>query len=234
MNKIIRFEIFFENKKLIFDSATHGLKVGEIMYQSGDDGILVYDQTVGLQSNEVICQLSSNTSTLIPALKILGIPYDSYFDRREVIESQNNISFYWDRSRLAAFYNRYSTDGIDIEKRESIVRSAIDFLTNQKNMNKNFLPQEKLERLSHQCKLLGFYEGFPIFDAEFGMPQLLSRLGIHIGNDSILVSTPIDKYQNDVYLLSKKIEDKTRIKGFRKKNRVRFEKTPKILIELGI
>lgn len=234
MNKIIRFEIFINNKKLIFDSTVHGLKIDEKMYDSGDDGILVYDKTAGILSNEVICQLSSNTSTLIPALKILGISYNSYFDRRKVVESQNNISFYWDRSRLAAFYNRYSTDGIDVEKRESIVRSAIDFLTNPKNMKEEFLPQERLERLSQECKLLGFYEGFPILDAEFGMPQLLSRFGIHIGNESILVSTPIDNYQEDVFLLAEKIGEKIGMYGFRKKNRVRFEKTPKILKELGI
>ncbi len=101
-------------------------------------------------------------------------------------------------------------------------------------MKEEFLPQERLERLSQECKLLGFYEGFPIFDAEFGMPQLLSRFGIHIGNESILVSTPIDNYQEDVFLLAEKIGEKIGMYGFRKKNRVRFEKTPKILKELGI
>ena len=54
--------------------------------------------------------MSTNTSTLIPALRILVVPYSPYFDGREVVDSQNDITFYWEPSKLAAFYNRFSTD----------------------------------------------------------------------------------------------------------------------------
>lgn len=72
--------------------------------------------------------MSTNTSTLIPALRILGIAYHSYFDERPVVESQNNITFYWNPSKLAAFYNRFSTDELEHRDREPVVRRAVDFL----------------------------------------------------------------------------------------------------------
>lgn len=234
MNTAIRCEIVIYNKKLIFDSTARGLEIGEMKYESSEDGILVYDKILDVKSDQVICQFSTNTSTLIPALKILGIQYNTYFDNRDVVESQNNIAFYWNPSKLAAFYNRYSTDGIDIEKREKVLRSAVHFLTSTENMHKDFLPEERLEKINQKCKLLGFYEGFPIFDAGFGMPQLLSRLGIHIGKESVLISTPIDRYQVDVFALSEKIQQKIASIGFKKKNRVRFEKTTELLKELGV
>lgn len=228
------FKIQYDSKKLTFDSNTRGLIVNGIEYRSGEDGILVYDKVLGLNSNEVTCQLSTNTSTLIPGLKIAGLKYNSYFDIRDVIESQNDITFYWKASRLAAFYNRYSTDGVVMDHRESIVRSAVSFLIDSSNLNENFLPEEKLKQLNEKCRLLGFYEGFPIFDASFGLPQLQSRIGIHIGIESISVSTPVDKYQDDVYKLAEKIESVTKVKGFKKKNRVRFENNPKILRLLSL
>ena len=70
--------------------------------------------------------MSTNTSTLIPALRILGIPYHSYFDERPVVESQNNITFYWSPSRLAAFYNQFSTDELEYQDREPVIRQAVE------------------------------------------------------------------------------------------------------------
>lgn len=229
-----RFEIDIDSKKIIFDSKLNGLIVNDKTYTAGQDGILVYDEVDGISANEVTCQLSTNTSTLIPALRVLGIKYNSYFDSRDVVNSQNDITFYWKRSRLAAFYNLFSTDGINLEQREPILRSAVEFLTNSSNQNDLFLPEERLKKLDEDCKLLGFYEGFPIFDAGFGLPQLRSRLGIHIGNESIIISTPLDKYQDDVYELAGRIEKMLRLEGFKKKNRVRFEKNDKILDLLGL
>lgn len=228
------FEIELQDKKLFFDSQVNGLRVNDVLYQAGKDGVLVYDKVSNLLATAVTCQFSTNTSTLIPALKVLGIKYNSYFDKRDVIESQNDITFYWQASRLAAFYNRYSTDGVELEKRESVIRSAVEFLTNSHNLGEDFLPEEKLHKLDEECKLLGFYEGFPIFDAGLGMPQLLSRIGIHIGNESITVSTFMDKYQSDVYEIAEKICNASGLEGFKKKNRVRFEKTSKITNLLGL
>lgn len=231
MSKDVRFEAIINNKRIIFDSTLRGIVVSEVVYESNDDGVLIYDKIAGLTSNTVECQLSTNTSALIPALRILETPYHQYFDLREVIESQNDITFYWNASRLAAFYNRYSTDGVDLEKREPIIRSAVEFLT-QTKYAENFLPEEKLKKLGEACKLLGFYEGFPIFDASHGLPRLQSRLGIHIGNDSVLISTPLDSHAGDVMVLAEIIERRIGRKGYKKKNRVRFEKDQKLMGEL--
>jgi len=81
-----------------------------------------------LKSDEVELQMSTNTSTLIPALRALGIAYSSYFDKGPIIGSQNNITFYWNPSKLAAFYNRFSTDGLEYSNREDVIRRAVDFL----------------------------------------------------------------------------------------------------------
>ena len=124
----MRFEIERGSKRLIFDSDLHGLKVNGLEYISGKDGVLIYDKTRDLQADEVELQMSTNTSTLIPALRILGISYHSYFDERPVVESQNNITFYWNPSRLAAFYNRFSTDELEYQDRERAIRQAVDFL----------------------------------------------------------------------------------------------------------
>ena len=88
----MRFEIELGPKRLIFDSDLHGLRIKGTEYLSGRDGVLIYDQTRDLQADEVELQMSTNTSTLIPALRALGIPYASYFDERQVVESQNDIS----------------------------------------------------------------------------------------------------------------------------------------------
>lgn len=90
----MRFEIISNSKRLVFNSELRGLKANGVEYVSGKDGALIYDKTGDLQADEVELQMSTNTSTLIPALRILGIPYNSYFDERAVVESQNNITFY--------------------------------------------------------------------------------------------------------------------------------------------
>src|ERR1044071_9582137 len=109
----MQFEIERNSKRLIFDSDLHGLQIHGVEYLAGKDGVLIYDQTRDLQTDEVELQMSTNTSTLIPALRALSIPYAAYFDERQVVESQNEITFYWKPSKLAAFYNRFSTDELD-------------------------------------------------------------------------------------------------------------------------
>ncbi|HET6821447.1 MAG TPA: hypothetical protein VFH34_02300, partial [Anaerolineales bacterium] len=124
----MRFEIELGSKRLIFNSDLHGLQIQGTEYRSGRDGVLIYDQTRDMQANEVELQMSTNTSALIPALRTLGIPYASYFDERQVVESQNDITFYWKPSKLAAFYNRFSTDELDYADREPVIRQAVEFL----------------------------------------------------------------------------------------------------------
>jgi len=226
------FEIFLNGKTLYFSSECSGLAARGKGYLSGRDGFLIYDKTRGLKAEKVGCQLSTNTSTLIPALRILDLPYNPYFDKRAVVESQNNIAFYLKPSALAAFYNRFSTDGLPLEKRKPVIKKAVDFLIKTAS-RKKFLAGEYLEKLKEPCCFLGFYRGFPIFDANQGMPKLLSRLGIHIGIDEIMVSTPFDKYSRDVYELSSELEKKIGSKGLRKKNRVVFGKSRKLLKELN-
>lgn len=163
----MRFEIERGSKHLIFDSDLHGLKVNSLEYVSGKDGILIYDKIGNVRADEVELQMSTNTSTLIPAFRVLGIPYNLYFDERPVAESQNNITFYWKPSRLAAFYNRFSTDDLEYRDREPVIRRAVDFLcSNTENLP---LPEEYLARMLEPCNLLGFYQGFPIFDSSVGL-----------------------------------------------------------------
>src|ERR1051325_4756670 len=157
----MQFEIERNSKRLIFNSDLRGLKVHGVEYLAGKDGILIYDQTKNLQADEVELQMSTNTSTLIPALRILDISYNAYFDERPVVESQNNITFYWNPSKLAAFYNQFSTDELGYEEREPVIRRAGDFLAS--NVDSLPLQEEYLERMLGPCKLLGFYQGFPIF-----------------------------------------------------------------------
>ena len=223
----MRFEIEHNSKHLIFDSDLHGLRVNDVEYIAGRDGVLIYDQVEGVQANEVELQLSTNTSTLIPALRILGIPYHPYFDERPVVDSQNNITFYWNASRLAAFYNRFSTDELDYEDREPVIRKAVDFLVSSKNDLP--LDEEYLTRMLEPCKLLGFYQGFPIFDSAFGFAKLQSRLGIHVGTREIMISTPLDQYESDVYELAEQIGKVLDLEYSKKKNRVVFEITPELL-----
>lgn len=228
----MRFHIKQNEKKLIFDSDLHGLRVDGVEYVAGRDGILIYDQVEGLQANEVELQLSTNTSTLIPALKVLGLPYHLYFDERPVIDSQNDITFYWQPSKLAAYYNRHSTDELDVEDREPIIRQAVDFLTS--NTDDLPLQEEYLTRMSEPCKLLGFYQGFPIFDGGYGFAKLLSRLGIHIGTEDVMISTPLDRYEADVYELADLISAETGLEYSKKKNRVVFQADARLLQLLAI
>jgi hypothetical protein len=218
---------------LIFDSNLHGLRIKGREYLSGRDGFLIYDQTRDLQkADEVELQMSTNTSTLIPALRTLGIPYSSYFDDRQVIESQNDITFYWQPSKLAAFYNRFSTDELDYPDRESVIRQAVNFLLS--NPRTLPLPEELLARMLESSKLLGFYQGFPIFDGSTGFAKLQSRLGIHLDPEAVMISTPLDKYEVDVYELAEGLSRETGLSYSKKKNRVIFLKDEKLLKQLGI
>jgi len=228
----MQFVIERDTKRLVFDSDLHGLRVQGVEYLSEKDGVLIYDKTVGLQADEVELQMSTNTSTLIPALRILDIPYHSYFDERPVVESQNNITFYWNPSKLAAFYNRFSTDELPYEDRESVIRQAVDFIIS--NYDSLPLEDEFLSRMLEPCKLLGFYQGFPIFDDSVGFAKLQSRLGIHVGTEAIMVSSPLDRYEPDVYELAELLRDETGLDYSKKKNRVNFPKDPKLLKLLGV
>ena len=228
----MRFEIERGSKRLVFDSDLRGLRVHGVEYVSGQDGVLIYDKTRDLQGDEVELQMSTNTSTLIPALRILGIPYHSYFDERPVVESQNNITFYWNPSKLAAFYNRFSTDELGYPDREPVIRKAVDFLSSTPDSLP--LEEEYLTQLLEPCKLLGFYQGFPIFDSSVGFAKLQSRLGIHIGTEAVMVSTPLDRYESDVYELAELLRKETGLSYSKKKNRVNFPKTPELLELLGI
>ena len=211
----MRFEIERDLKHLIFNSDLRGLKVNGLEYVSGKDGVLIYDQTRDLQADEVELQMSTNTSTLIPALRILGISYDSYFDERPVVESQNNITFYWNPSRLAAFYNQFSTDELEYKDREPVIRRAVDFLWS--NTDRLPLQEEVLKCMLEPCRLLGFYQGFPIFDSSVGFAKLQSRLGIHIDPEEVMVSTPLDQYESDVYELAELLSKETGVSYSKKK-----------------
>ena len=226
----MRFEIEQGSKHLIFDSDLHGLRIKGTEYLAGRDGVLIYEKTRGVQSNEVELQMSTNTSTLIPALRILGFPYSPYFDERQVVQSQNDITFYWKPSKLAAFYNRFSTDELDYANRESVVRQAVEFLTS--NDQKLPLPEELLARMLQPSRLLGFYQGFPIFDGSTGFAQLQSRLGIHVDPEAVMVSTPLDKYEDDVYELAEHLARETGLDFSKKKNRVIFLKEDRLLLKL--
>jgi hypothetical protein len=228
----MRFEIERNSKHLVFDSDLRGLKVNGLEYVSGKDGVLIYDKTRELRAGEVELQMSTNTSTLIPALRTLDIPYNSYFDERPVVESQNNITFYWNPSRLAAFYNRFSTDELEYKDREPVIRRAVDFLAS--DTDRLPLQAEYLARMLEPCKLLGFYQGFPIFDSSVGFARLQSRLGIHIGREEVMISTPLDRYEPDVYELAELLNRATGLSYSKKKNRVLFPKDPKLLSLLAI
>jgi hypothetical protein len=208
------------------------LNVDGTEYLAGRDGVLIYDQTRGLQRDEIELPMSTNTSTLIPALHALGIPYSPYFDERSVVESQNDITFYWQPSQLAAFYNRYSTDELDYEDREPIIRQAVEFLLS--NAGSLPLPEEQLSRMLEPSRLLGFYQGFPIFDGSTGFAKLQSRLGIHVDSETVMISTPLDKYEGDIYELAEHLASQTGLDYSKKKNRVIFLKDDHLLKVLGI
>lgn len=228
----MRFDISLGPKHLIFDSDLHGLRIHGTEYVSGRDGLLIYDKSRHLTSDEVELQMSTNTSALIPGLRALQIPYAPYFDERSVVESQNDITFYWQPSKLAAFYNRYSTDEFDYAEREPVIRQAVEFLTS--NAERIPLPEEFLKRMKEPSRLLGFYQGFPIFDGSTGFAKLQSRLGIHVDTETIMISTPLDKYEADVYELAEHIARKTGLEYSKKKNRVMFVKDEKMLKILGL
>lgn len=229
----MRFEIETGPKRLIFDSDLHGLRINGVEFVSGRDGVLIYDQTRDLPQTDVVeLQMSTNTSTLIPALRVLGIHYASYFDERPVVESQNDITFYWKPSKLAAFYNQFSTDELDYADREPVIRQAVDFLiTNHQALP---LPEELLARMSEPSRLLGFHDGFPIFDGTQGFAKLQSRLGIHVDTEAVMISTPLDKYEADVYELAEHLAKETGLEYSKKKNRVLFLKDEKLLRVLGL
>ena len=228
----MRFEIEFGSKRLIFDADLHGLRIQGREYLSGRDGVLIYDQTRDVQADEVELQMSTNTSTLIPALRISGIPYSPYFDERPVVESQNDITFYWKPSKLAAFYNRFSTDELDYTEREPVIRQAVEFIRSHPHTLP--LPEEFLKRMQEPSTLLGFYQGFPIFDGSTGFAKLQSRLGIHLDTESVMISTPLDNYEEDVYELAEHLASDTGLDYSKKKNRVIFPKDEKLLTLLGI
>ena len=228
----MRFEVELGSKHLIFNSDLRGLNVNGLEYVSGKDGVLIYDKTRDLRADEVELQMSTNTSTLIPALHILGISYNSYFDKRPVVESQNDITFYWNPSELAAFYNRFSTDELEYTDRELVIRRAVDFISS--NTDDLPLQEELLTRMLEPCKLIGFYQGFPIFDSSVGFAKLQSRLGIHIDPEEVMVSTPLDQYESDVYELAELLSKETGLSYSKKKNRVNFPKAPELLKLLGV
>lgn len=228
----MRFELSLGSQKLTFDSDLRGLRIGGVEVLSGRDGILIYDQTRPVTAEAVELQMSTNTSTLIPALRALGVRYAPYFDERPVVESQNDITFYWKPSKLAAFYNRYSTDELDYAEREPVIRRAVDFITS--NPETLPLPDELLARMSEPSRLLGFYQGFPIFDGSTGFARLQSRLGIHVDTETVMISTPLDKYEADVYELAELLAKETGLEYSKKKNRVLFLKEEKLLKMLGI
>ena len=228
----MQFEIKRHSKRLVFNSDLRGLKVNGLEYVSGEDGVLIYDKTRDVQADRVELQMSTNTSTLIPAFRILGISYNSYFDERPVVESQNNIAFYWNPSKLAAFYNRFSTDELEYQDREPVIRRAVDFLWS--NIDSLPLQEELLARMLEPCKLLGFYRGFPIFDSSVGFAKLQSRLGIHIDPEEVMVSTPLDQYESDIYEMAELLRKETGLSYSKKKNRVNFPKDPKLLRLLGV
>jgi hypothetical protein len=221
------FEINKKQKRLVFDSDLRGLKIRNIQYVAGQDGILIYDQINDLKADQVELQMSTNTSTLIPALRILSLPYNAYFDQKEVIESQNNISFYWNKSKLAAFYNKFSTDQLEYEEREPVITRAVNFLL--KTSDKLPLKDEYLDKTLEPVKLLGFHKGFPIFDGASGFAKLQSRLGIHIDPETVMVSTPMDEYETDVYEMAESIAKESGLEYSKKKNRVVFPKTNNLL-----
>jgi len=228
----MRFKIELGPKRLTFDSDLRGLRIEGVEYISGRDGVLIYDQTCDLHADQVELQMSTNTSTMIPALRTLGIPCNAYFDDRDVVESQNDITFYWNPSKLAAFYNRFSTDELDYPDREPVIRRAVEFL--RANPDELPLPEETLARMSEPSRLLGFYQGFPIFDGSTGFAKLQSRLGIHLDSEAVMISTPLDKYEADVYELAESLSRETGLSYSKKKNRVIFPKDENLIKRLGV
>ena len=165
-------------------------------------------------------------------MRTLAIPYSACFEERVVIESQNDITFYWNPSKLAAYYNRFSTDELDYAEREPVICQAVEFLGS--NPERLPLPEELLARMNEPARLLGFYQGFPIFDDSTGFAKLQSRLGVHLDPEAVMISTPLDKYEADVYELAEALLRETGLSYSKKKNRVIFPKDEALLERLGI
>jgi hypothetical protein len=108
----------------------------------------------------------------------------------------------------------------------------VDFL--RSNTERLPLPEELLTRMSEPSRLLGFYQGFPIFDGSAGFARLQSRLGIHVDTETIMVSTPLDKYEEDVYELAEHLARETGLGYSKKKNRVIFPKEERLLAVLNV
>ena len=81
---------------------------------------------------------------------------------------------------------------------------------------------------------LGLYRGFPIFDGSTGFARLQSRLGIHLDPEAVMISTPLDKYEGDVYELAEHLAAETGLDYSKKKNGVIFPKDERLLKVLGI
>jgi hypothetical protein len=96
---------------------------------------------------------------------------------------------------------------LDYAEREPVIRQAVEFLTS--NHGTLPLPEELLSRMSEPSRLLGFYQGFPIFDGSTGFARLQSRLGIHVDTETVMISTPLDKYEADVYELAEYLASET-------------------------
>ena len=231
----MEFPVTVNGKTMVFDSELNGVMISGKEFVSTKDLPLVYEQVKDKRDEHVRLQMSSNTSTLIPALRVLGIPYSSYFDQEDVVNSQNDITFYWKPSKLAAYYNRFSTDLLEYETRKQTIKDAVQFITtNVENLD---LKDEYIEQLLMPCRLLGFYGGFPIYDSKTGMAKLVSRVGIHIDPESIMISTPLDEHSRVVYDIATEIGSKLGIQGVYKKNRVTFsekELVYKFLVENAV
>lgn len=62
----------------------------------------------------------------------------------------------------------------------------------------------------------------------------LARLGIHVDPEAVMISTPLDKYEADVYELAEDLGRETGLEYSKKKNRVIFPKDARLLQLLGI
>ncbi|MFZ6022600.1 MAG: hypothetical protein ACOYT9_04000 [Patescibacteria group bacterium] len=222
----MEFPVMIGDKKLVFDSNLQGVMVEGKEFVSTKDTPLVYEQVKDLRHAHVRTQMSSNTSTLIPALRVLGVRYPAYFDQPEVVASQNDISFYWNKSKLAAYYNRFSTDNLAYEVRKETIKKAVEFLANRDTID---LPEEYLKEMDEPCAFLGIFRGFPIFDSKTGVAKLLCRIGIHIDPEVVMISTPLDEHSSLVYELATQIGSELGIQGVYKKNRVSFSQKEQVV-----
>ena len=67
-----------------------------------------------------------------------------------------------------------------------------------------------------------------------GFAKLQSRLGIHLDSETVMISTPLDRYESDVYELAERLSRETGLDHSKKKNRVIFMKDPNLLNLLGV